>query len=186
MRWTWYCAPILFALVVQARGQSPSTGLPRFEDYPAEQIYEGPPATPRLTTPLEQSFAAEINDRVEYAYSKSSQQKGPNFAGHPVVVRWGCGAPCMRMALVDVQTDEIYYPPINYEGHGPKSFDLPLLALGREYPQNPDLEFRPNSSLMVIRATPNSNQPSHPSYTFYFQWKQNGWTLVRKVPFTRP
>jgi len=183
-KWVCYCAPILFAFLVQVPGRGAST-LPRFEDYPAGQIYVGPPAAPKLTTPLEQSFAAEINDTVEYAYSDKSQQKGPNFAGRLIVVRWGCGAPCMRMALVDVQTGEIYYPPITYDGHGPKSFDLPLLALGREYPQNPDLEFRPNSNLMVIKATP-SDAGSHPSYTFYFLWRQSGWTLLRKVPIVVP
>jgi hypothetical protein len=184
MKWAWYCTPILFALVVQVPGLSASAP-PRFEDYPAGQIYEGPPAAPKLTTPLEQSFAAEINDTVEYAYSNKSQLKGPNFAGHLIVVRWGCGAPCMRMALVDVQTGEIYYPPIRYEGHGPESFDLPLLALGREYPQNPDLEFRPNSNLMIIKATPNQSG-RHPSYTHYFLWRQNRWVLLQKVPLDRP
>ncbi len=40
---------------------------------------------------------------------------------------------------------------------------------------------------MVIRATPNSSQPgSHPSYTFYFQWRENGWTLLRKIPLAKP
>jgi hypothetical protein len=184
MKWAWYSTSILFVFVVRVPGQSASA-LPRFEDYPAGQIYKGPPATPKLTTPLEQSFAAEINDTVDYAYSDKSPLKGPTFAGHLIVVRWGCGAPCMRMALVDMQTGEICYPPITYEGHGPKSFDLPLLVLGREYPQNPDLEFRPNSNLMIIKATPGDGG-SHPAYTFYFLWRQNGWTLLRKVPIVIP
>jgi hypothetical protein len=163
--------------------------LPRFEDYSVTEVFTGKPATPKLVTPQDQSYADQIRDGVENGYGvfrDSKEQKGPNFAGNLIVIQWGCGAPCLRMAVVDARTGEVHYPPISFEGVGKPSFDLPLLAPDQSVGQNPEIQFRPNSSLMVIRATPNSNQPSHPSYTFYFQWKQNGWTLVRKVPFTRP
>jgi hypothetical protein len=89
------------------------------------------------------------------------------------------------MAVVDARTGEVHYPPVSFEGVGKPSFDLPLLAPDQSVGQNPEVQFRLNSSLMVIRATPNSKQSGHASYTFYFQWKANGWTLLRKVPFTR-
>lgn len=163
---------------------------PRFEDYPVTGIFRGEPARPSLVTLQDQRYADQIRDGVVNGYGvfrDGKEQKGPNFAGDLVVIQWGCGAPCLRMAVVDAGTGEVHYPPISFEGMGKPSFDLPLLAPDQSVGQNPEIRFRPNSSLMVIRATPNSNQPgSHPSYTFYFQWKQNGWTLVRKVPSTRP
>jgi hypothetical protein len=54
------------------------------------------------------------------------EQKGPNFAGSLIVIQWGCGAPCLRMAIVNARTGEVYSPPISINGVGVQSFDLPL------------------------------------------------------------
>ena len=53
------------------------------------------------------------------------------------MIQWGCGAPCMRMSMVDARTGELYYPPISFNGVGARSFDLPLLTVGKSVPQNP-------------------------------------------------
>jgi len=37
----------------------------------------------------------------------------PNFAGHYVVIVWGCGAQCVMMAIVDVKTGIVYDPPLS-------------------------------------------------------------------------
>ena len=171
-----------------AWAQSHSGALPRFEDYPVTDFFTREPVAPKLVTPQDQSYAAQLRDGVENGYGvfrDGKEQKGPNFAGNLIVIQWGCGAPCLRMAVVDARTGEVHYPPVSFEGVGKPSFDLPLLAPDQSVGQNPEVQFRLNSSLMVIRATPNSNQSGHASYTFYFQWKANGWTLLRKVPFTR-
>ena len=168
--------------------QEHSSALPRFEDYQVSQIFTGTPAGPKLVTPLEQSYADQIKDGVEKGYGvfrDRKEQPGPNFAGNLIVIQWGCGAPCMRMAIVDARTGELYYPPISFNGVGARSFELPLLTVGNSVPQNPEIQFRPDSGLMIIKATPKQSG-SHPSYTYYFLWRQNRWTLLRKVPLEQP
>lgn len=91
----------------------------------------------------------------------------------------------MRMAIVDARTGEVHYPPISFNGLHAGSFDLPLLTIGNSVPQNPEVQFRHDSSLMIIKATP-SQSDQHASYTFYFLWRQNRWTLLRKVSLPQP
>jgi len=168
--------------------QTHSGTVPRFEDCPASEVFTGTPAAPKLVTPPEQNYGNQIRDGVEKGYGvfrDGKEQKGPNFAGNLIVIQWGCGAPCLRMAIVDARSGEVYYPPISINGVGARSFDLPLLMIGDSVPQNPEVQFRPASGLMTIKATPNQSG-RHPSYTYYFLWRQNRWTLLRKVPLYQP
>jgi len=48
----------------------------------------------------------------------------------------------------------------------------------------PDLEFRLDSRLMVIKATPDWDRPEAKSYTFYFLLQNQQWKLLRRVPIT--
>jgi hypothetical protein len=107
------------------------------------------------------------------------EQKGPNFAGNLIVIQWSCGAPCLRMAIVDARTGRVYYPPISINGVRAHSFDLPLLTIDGSVPQNPEVQFSLNSNLMVVKATP-SRSASHP-YTYYFLWQKDRWVLLRKA-----
>lgn len=179
----------LFVLLTSSVwAQAHSARLPRFKDYPASEIFTGVPAAPNLGTPLDQSYADQIRDGVHKGYGvfhDGKEQKGPNFAGKLIVIQWGCGSPCMRMAIVDARTGDVYPPPISFEGVGARSFDLPLLTIGNSVAQNPEVQFRPNSSLMLIKATPNQSG-RHTSYTYYFLWRQNRWTLLRKVALDQP
>lgn len=179
-------APLLLLLTGSVWAWDRSSKLPRFEDYPVREIFTGVPVAPRLVTPDARRYSTEIREGVENGYGvlrDSEHQKGPNFAGDLIVIQWGCGAPCMRMAIVNSRTGEIYYPPISHIGVGTRNFDLPLLTLPSIgfYPRNPEVQFRLNSNLMILRATPSqSGRP--PSYTYYFLWRQKRWTLLRRVP----
>jgi len=180
-------AAALFLVAGCVWAQTRSGAPPRFEDYPASEIFSGTPTAPKLAPPAEQSYAEQIRDGVEKGYGvfrDSKEQRGPNFAGNQIVIQWGCGAPCLRMAIVDARTGDVYYPPISINGVGARSFDLPLLMIGDSVPQNPEVQFRLNSSLMIINATPNQSG-RQPSYTYYFLWRQNRWTLLRKVPLVK-
>ena len=179
------CLAWLFlCLVAPAWTQSHSNALPRFEDYKVSEIFTGAAAVPKLVTPLEQGYADQIKDGVERGYGvfrDRKEQKGPNFAGHLIVIEWGCGAPCIRMAIVDARTGEVYYPPIAFNGVGARSFDLPLLTVGESVPRNPEVQFRLDSSLMIIKATP-KDSGHHAPHTYYFLWRKNRWTLLQKAP----
>lgn len=105
----------------------------------------------------EQDYSDQTLDGVEKGcgvFRNGKEQKGTNFAGNLIVIQWGCGAPCLRIAIVNARTGDVYYPPSINE-LGARSFDLPLLMIGDSVPQNPEVQLRPNSNLMIIRATPN-------------------------------
>jgi len=172
-------ALLLAFLAGCAWAQPDSAALPRFEDYPAGAILTATPVAPNLTT-LERRYADEIRD--QYEVIRDGQQRGPNFAGHFIVIQWGCGAPCMRMAIVDARNGDVHHPPISINGIGARSFDLPLLIFRDSVAQNPEVQFRPNSNLMIIKATPNNLARNPLAYTYYFLWRQNRWTLRRRVP----
>ena len=101
-----------------------------------------------------------------------------------IVVKWGCGVPCLMMAMVDSRTGTIYDPPIASNGVGAKNFMLPLLTVGLSVSRQPGVEFRPDSRLMIVKATPRQTE-RHPSYTYYFLWQDNRWTLLRRVSLDR-
>jgi hypothetical protein len=84
------------------------------------------------------------------------------------------------MAIADARSGEVYYPPISINGVGERSFDLPLLRVGDSVAQNPEVQFRSNSCLMIIKATP-SRTDHLASYTYYFLWRLSRWTLLKKI-----
>lgn len=175
----------LFRLLLLSVGclsaQNHSGLVPRFEDYPAGAIFKGTPAALNLATSAERDYAEQISD--EYTvFREGKEAQGPNFAGSLFVVRWGCGAPCVRMAIVDAQTGRVHYPPISINGVGAQSFDLPLLVHTYSVAQNPEVEFQADSNLMIIKASPNHLARHPSSYAYYFLWRQNQWTLLRRMP----
>jgi len=182
-------AASLFMLLAGCVSAQTRTGaIPKFEDYRATDAFTGTPAVPKMVTPLDQIYVDQIRDGVENGYGvfrDGKEQKGPNFGGSLIVIQWGCGAPCIRMAIVDARSGDLHYPPISLDGVGARSFDLPLLTIHGFVPQNPEVQFRLNSKLMIIKATP-SRSGRGPSYTFYFLWQGNRWSLLRKVPLNQP
>jgi hypothetical protein len=169
-----------------AHGQTRPGAPPRFEDYPANNIFTGTIAAPKLTTAVEQKYAEQIENGVEKGYGvfrDGKEQKGPNFASNLIVIQWPCGAPCLRVAIVDAQNGNVYYPPVSDWYSPAPDFALPLLAVGEAGIQNPEIEFRLDSDLMVLRATQDYlDLKRRLSFTYYFLWRQGHWTVLRKVP----
>ena len=62
-----------------------------------------------------------------------------------------------------------------------RGFNLPLLTIGNSVSRNAEVQFRLGSNLMIIKVTP-SEAGRHPAYTYYFLWRQNRWTPLRRVP----
>lgn len=75
--------------------------LPRFEDYPADTSFRGPPAPVDLaSSPDARQWRTRL---IEGA------RQGPNFAGHFTVVEWGCGSPCQVQTIIDARTGRIFH-----------------------------------------------------------------------------
>jgi hypothetical protein len=130
----------LSVAAISAWAQNPSERPPRFEDYPAKETFKGKPASPILETPEERKFEGVIGDGAskgwgvfDGASGRESRRPGPNFAGHYIIVNFGCddtdysasllptppitpidpprtslslGAP-----IVDAKTGRVYRPP---------------------------------------------------------------------------
>jgi hypothetical protein len=146
---------------------------PRFEDYSVAEIFQGTPAAPLLITPGERLYRTRIRNGVskgDGVEREGKEQPGPNFAGHFIVITWGCGSPCIMMAIVDALTGRVYGPPM---GDG---FQMSWLGGG---PWLPLAEFRQNSLLMVMRPSP--AMADGPIYDHYFIWRDNRWRLVHRT-----
>jgi hypothetical protein len=179
---------ILVTLTVlrEADAQTSSTRLPTFEDYPVKEIFHGAPHPPILVTPEQHRYRTRIRDGVEKGWGVSTNggeeqhKPGPNFAGHYVVIVWGCGAPCLMMAVVDAETGAVYNPPVSADG----GLFLPLLGFPVSGSRNPDLAYRRDSQLMIIKATPHWDRPGAQSYAFHFLLQNKQWKLLRRVSIT--
>lgn len=164
------------ALAALAQTKTPlqtSDPIPRFEDYPVEEIFRGIPATPLLVTREEQSFRTRIRNGVstgEGVFREGKEQPGPNFAGHYIIEEWACGSPCLMMAIVDAVTGKVYNSPMT------QGLQRSWLDGG---PWLPEVEFRRDSRLMIM--TPEPALAKVPIYTHYFVWDDNQWNLIRRI-----
>jgi hypothetical protein len=73
-----------------------------FEEYPAEQTSQGVPAAPNLT-----SHAMARRYRTVL---RKAAKEGPDFAGHYMLVRIGCGTSCVQIAVLDAVDGTVYFP----------------------------------------------------------------------------
>lgn len=173
---------IFFAvLAIQcAQAQGRAKALPKFEDYPVTEMFTGTPHAPILTTPKQKAFRTRIRDgvakgwgvRIGGEWGKFQDGPGPNFAGHYIVIFWGCGSGCNDMAMADAKTGIVYDPPS--DNGSPLVIYVPPGAVSHAA----EMQFRKNSRLMIVWATPEGSQ----SYTYYFLWEATRWKLLRRIP----
>jgi hypothetical protein len=156
-----------------------NAGTPRFEDYPVTEVFSGTPAAPILSTPETRKYKTRIQNGVSTgadvwigSWKNPIRRKGPNFAGHYFIIRWGCGSQCVMMATVDAKTGNVYDPPLS----GQDSLNVPLDNLS-----DMESDLRPNSSLLVLRNACQDFKNRKSCGTYYFNWKDNRFVLVKFV-----
>lgn len=137
---------LFYALTAWAQRQP----VPRFEDYPVTDFFNGTSAVPRLVTPEERRFRAVIDQGVSKGYGvleepSGKERPGPNFAGHYFIVRWGCGSPCVMAAIVDAKSGRVLPPPFH-----PATRNTYFQVLWA-FPMDPLLDYRLNSRLLIAR-----------------------------------
>ena len=69
-------------------------------DYSVTEVFHGTPAAPVLGTKEARQFRTELRRQAAY---------GPNFAGHFTLLRWGCGAGCVAVAVIDAIWGEVWF-----------------------------------------------------------------------------
>ncbi|WP_139922432.1 hypothetical protein [Hymenobacter sp. DG01] len=91
--------PVLVCFIgLSAAGQQQQ---PAFQDFSVAKVYKGPHALPRISSG---SAAWQFRTRI-----REAAKHPPNFAGHYVLAAWGCGSECLRYAVIDVVSGQVYF-----------------------------------------------------------------------------
>jgi hypothetical protein len=167
------------ASIVPAQGNAASSRpTPRFRDYPVNEKFQGPSAEPVFATPEQRRYRSRIHSGIlngtgvwNGSWKHPATASEPNFAGHYYVIRWGCGSNCLMMAIVDGQTGRIYNPPLS--GAGTELY-VPMDMLG-----DGEIDFEPNSSLMILRNA--CAEARKECGVYYFNWENNNFSLVKRI-----
>jgi hypothetical protein len=147
---------------------SVSAGLPRFEDYPASEIWRGTPAPLQLRLRSERTFRTRLND---------ADKEPPNFAGHYRFVTWGCGSECISGAIIDLRSGNVYSPP--------SAGDIPIhFSVCQSAYENSGVDFRLDSRLMILRCGLNYSERLQRNVpdTYYLVWDGNSFHAVHHIP----
>jgi hypothetical protein len=177
-----------WCLIVPVLAQQART--PRFEDYPVTETFKSTPALPEIVTPEERLYRTMIRQGVSKGWGvedgitgKEMKGPGPSFAGHYIIVTWGCGSPCLMAAIVDLKTGRIFPPPFHH-GPGHSYFQVPWL------PTSKALDYRLNSRLLIANIceiTKESRSGGRLSYQsdkcgpHYFVMGEDGLKLIHRT-----
>lgn len=115
-------------------------------------------------TPVAPDFSTNPK-RLEFktVITEGVKNNWPNFAGHYILIEWGCGTGCQDGVIVDANTGAI--------------FDLPAATAGREYQH--DSNELINNPPSGIRAAYGSAVPDW-VYTEHYIWEDNQFKLISR------
>ena len=155
---------ILFVLFITSLAVSGQGPVPKFSRYPVKVQKARVTKIDFKKNPDARSMRTRLSEGL---------RGGVNFAGHYVLVGWGCGTGCISGAIIDAASGMVYWPEqFNAMGTG-------ITATG--YVDKP-VEYKKNSRLLIITGSPgtaNDNAPDRPRGTYYYQWKNNKLRLVK-------
>jgi hypothetical protein len=153
----------------------------QFESYRADEVFQSHPVAPKITDPVHWKYRTRIRDGVEKGWGvfrEGMEAKGPNFAGHMIAVRWGCGTGCAEMVFVDARTGIIYNPPLSIGRMRDQRIGLPMFQGGIA-----EVEYRLTSRLFKMKACrgdPSRLSLDDPCYAYEYRWDDGHWTLLRR------
>jgi len=127
---------------------------PQFKDYPVTNVFRGTPAAPVLSNGNARKFRTQLRNSVK---------DGPNFAGHYTVARWGCGAGCVVVAVMDAISGQVWFAPFEVEDGRLE---------GGTY-CNHGTDFEIDSDLFMAQGNVNGRTGTH-----YFRWRQSKFSQV--------
>lgn len=81
---------------------SAASEAPCFENFAVAEEKIVRSVTPRLDDPTTRQYAAVLREGARHK---------PNFAGHFVLVSWGCGASCIMSAAINLKNGSVIWLP---------------------------------------------------------------------------
>ena len=94
---------LLLALSVSQDAHAQSVApIPQPGDYPAGEVFRGRAAKVDLRPPQNREYRTLLREAAG---------QPANFAGHYVLITWGCGTGCKRGAAVDLKSGKVIFLP---------------------------------------------------------------------------
>jgi hypothetical protein len=100
---------------------------------------------------------------------------GPNFADHYTIIRIGCGAATLCVAIADARTGHVYLPP------GLRSAEALLVDTGGLEVET--LNYRRSSRLLIVVGSPNERPRG--AGIGYYVWRSGRLSRFRYIPAAR-
>jgi len=134
---------------------------PRFEDYPAADMFKGKQVAPKLVTEELRMFRTRIMEGAKEA---------PNFAGHYTVFTVGCGSNCGTLYIVDARTGGVFSPRVDIIGSTPADSGY-------------EDQYRLDSRLMIgyqprAAEVPETRDMPIPDDILFYEWKKDELHLI--------
>lgn len=126
---------------------------PKFSDYRVDQQFEGKLTHVKIVSAQDKEFKTVLQ--------RALHQK-PNFAGHYVMLQFGCGASCVQAAVVDAQTGDVFWLPFTV------CCSLPDIS---------PINYRLDSSLIEINGSRNETGQG----TYYYNFSNGNFVLIKEV-----
>jgi len=137
-------------LIAQQNGAA----TPKFEDYAVKEQYKGKVAQPVLRTKSDREFRTRLREGAK---------EKVNFAGHYVLITWGCGGGCVMGAALDAKTGTVSWIP----------FTLCCWPLEVEDPLN----FRVDSKLIVFTGSRGEQGQG----VYYYRFEGGKFVLLKAI-----
>ncbi len=142
---------------------------PRFENFPAKRYAGKYAAVDLFSDPLTKAYRTRIQ--------KWSKER-PNFAGHFILATWGCGTDCTQLAIIDVITGQVFYPP-GVTTNVAVNVHEKLLEGGDLWHASGAIKFQLESRLLVLIGSP--EEDNNRRGISYYVWNENRLSLVKFV-----
>jgi hypothetical protein len=140
---------LLTSLLIITNGTTyAQSKVPRFRDYPVNEAFIGKNA-PLILKRDDMMFRTRLREAAT---------RRPNFAGHYILVAWGCGAQCLLGAAIDAKTGKVFWLPHTTCCWGANVDD-------RFEP----IEFRGNSRLIVFSGLRNEKEGDSGAHFYSFE-----------------
>ena len=177
----WIAMAALLALMIgsggsaSAQDEAPCCSTPcqaKFDQLLSDQVFRHYPAPQHASARRPAAPDVRRGDaRLYRTVIRREARTGPNFAGYFTIIRIGCGAGVVCLAIADANTGKVFFPT-----------ELNSVAHLSEYEGGDDirLNYRRNSQLLIIIGTRNE-APETTGMTSYV-WRSGRLHLLRFVP----